>query len=229
MTLHIIFKRVQLIVLTLFYGLTMQAQTIEKYGTFFNDAIPVVLSGNKSIFTDERNTDEKPPGTHYYYNFRYIPPQGNEYRYTQGKAVYYQLDLSSPGNLIIHNWKTDYSAGPGFTTLYVLKKAQEGEAGDWSEGERSFKWVATFEEHDFLNPDFDPISLGMPEGASLGQAYLSIPNLSTGTYYIVTAGYKYSNGSILNGIIQTTVVADLVPSIPDEPDLKPESPNYSPI
>ena len=33
MTLHIIFKRVQLIVLTLFYGLTMQAQTIEKYGT----------------------------------------------------------------------------------------------------------------------------------------------------------------------------------------------------
>ena len=150
MTLHIIFKRVQLIVLTLFYGLTMQAQTIEKYGTFFDDAIPVVLSGNRSIFTDKRNTGEKPPGAYYYYNFRYIPPQGNEYRYTQGKAVYYQLDLSSPGNLIIHNWKTDYSAGPGYTTLYVLKKAQEGEAGDWSEGELSFKWVATFEEHDFF-------------------------------------------------------------------------------
>ena len=79
-----------------------------------------------------------------------LPPQGNEYRYTQGKAVYYQLDLSSPGNLIIHNWKTDYSAGPGYTTLYVLKKAQEGEAGDWSEGELSFKWVATFEEHEFF-------------------------------------------------------------------------------
>ena len=59
MTLHIIFKRVQLIVLTLFYGLTMQAQTIEKYGTFFDDAIPVVLSGNRSIFTDKRNTGEK--------------------------------------------------------------------------------------------------------------------------------------------------------------------------
>ena len=29
--------------------------------------------------------------------------------------------------------------------------------------------------------------------------------------------------------IQTTVIADLVPSIPDEPNLKPESPNYSPI
>ena len=56
MTLHIIFKRVQLIVLTLFYGLTMQAQTIEKYGTFFDDAIPVVLSGNRSIFTDKRTT-----------------------------------------------------------------------------------------------------------------------------------------------------------------------------
>lgn len=73
MTLHIIFKRVQLIVLTLFYGLTMQAQTIEKYGTFFDDAIPVVLSGNRSIFTDKRNTGEKPPGAYYYYNFRYIP------------------------------------------------------------------------------------------------------------------------------------------------------------
>ena len=92
MTLHIISSRVQLIVLTLFYGLTMQAQTIEKYGTFFDDAIPVVLSGNRSIFTDKRNTGEKPPGAYYYYNFRYIPPQGNEYRYTQGKAVYYQLD-----------------------------------------------------------------------------------------------------------------------------------------
>lgn len=64
MTLHIIFKRVQLIVLTLFYGLTMQAQTIEKYGTFFDDAIPVVLSGNRSIFTDKRNTGEKPPGAY---------------------------------------------------------------------------------------------------------------------------------------------------------------------
>lgn len=80
-----------------------------------------------------------------------------------------------------------------------------------------------------MDPDFDPISLGMPEGASLGQAYLSIPNLFAGTYYIVTAGYKYSNASIPNGTIQTTVIADLVPSIPDEPELKPERPNHSPI
>ena len=226
---HTILIRIQLIVLTLLYGMTVQAQTIEKYGTFFNDAIPVVLSGNRSIFTDKRNTDEKPSVKHYYYNFRYIPLQGNEYSYTQGKAVYYQLDLPLPGNLIIHNWKTDYSAGPGYTTLHVLRKTQKGETEDWSEGELSFKWVATFEEHDFMDPGFDPISLGMPERASSGQAYLSIPNLSTGTYYIVTAGYKYSNSSIPNGIIQTTVIADLVPSIPDEPELKPEKPNYSPM
>ena len=108
---HTILIRIQLIVLTLLYGMTVQAQTIEKYGTFFNDAIPVVLSGNRSIFTDKRNTDEKLSWTHYYYKFRYIPLQGNEYSYTQGKAVYYQLDLPLPGNLIIHNWKTDYSVG----------------------------------------------------------------------------------------------------------------------
>ena len=230
MTLHnTILKRIQLIVLALLYGLAARAQTTEKYGTFFDDAIPITLSGNKSTFTDRRNTDKKPSGSHFYYIFRYIPSQGSEYRYTQGKAVYYQLDLPLPGNLIIHNWKTDYSAGPGYTTLHVLRKTQKGETEDWSEGELSFKWVATFEEHDFMDPGFDPISLGMPEGASSGQAYLSIPNLSTGTYYIVTAGYKYSNGSIPNGTIQTTVIADLVPSIPDEPELKPERPNYSPI
>ena len=123
MTLHnTIIKRIQLIILTLLYGLAVQAQTTEKYGTFFDDAIPITISGNKSTFTDKRNTDEKPPGAHYYNIFHYIPPQGNEYRYTQGRAVYYQLNLPSPGNLIIHNWKTDYSAGPGFTTLHVLRK-----------------------------------------------------------------------------------------------------------
>ena len=67
---HTILIRIQLIVLTLLYGMTVQAQTIEKYGTFFNDAIPVVLSGNRSIFTDKRNTDEKPSVKRYYYNFR---------------------------------------------------------------------------------------------------------------------------------------------------------------
>ena len=51
---HTILIRIQLIVLTFLYGMTVQAQTIEKYGTFFNDAIPVVLSGNRSIFTDKR-------------------------------------------------------------------------------------------------------------------------------------------------------------------------------
>lgn len=155
MTLHnTILKRIQLIVLALLYGLAARAQTTEKYGTFFDDAIPITLSGNKSTFTDRRNTDKKPSGSHFYYIFRYIPPQGSEYRYTQGKAVYYQLDLPLPGNLIIHNWKTDYSAGPGYTTLHVLRKTQKGETEDWSEGELSFKWVATFEEHDFMDPGF---------------------------------------------------------------------------
>ena len=77
MTLHnTILKRIQLIVLALLYGLAARAQTTEKYGTFFDDAIPITLSGNKSTFTDRRNTDKKPSGSHFYYIFRYIPLKG---------------------------------------------------------------------------------------------------------------------------------------------------------
>lgn len=69
---------------------------------------------------------------------------------------------------------------------------------DWSEGDLYFKRVAMFEEMDFMSPDFNPVELGMPEGSSLGLAYLRVRNLPAGTYYIVVAGYKYMNASVPN-------------------------------
>ena len=65
--------------------------------------------------------------------------------------------------------------------------------------------------------------------ASHGAAYLHIPNLPAGTYFLIAAGYKGSNGSVRNGKIKTTIIADLSSGIPEEPDMKPEEINTCPI
>ena len=78
-------------------------------------------------------------------------------------------------------------------------------------------------------PDFDPEKLGIPEGASHGLAYIHLKNLPAGTYFIITAGYKYMNGSVPNGELGITIIADLSPGIPDEPEILPEEPDNSPV
>lgn len=216
-------KRIILLLMMVLLGWGAHAQTAEGRGTSYWDAIPVTFSTGKATFTDAHDTSTGPP---WYYTGIYVPREGGNYKYTEGRAIYYRMEMLAEGDMIIHNWN-DY--GVGFTTIFLLRPTQPGEKEDWSEGDLSFKRVATFEQMDFLNPDFHPEELGMPEGASLGHAYLHVPKLPAGTYYVVTAGYKYMNGSVPNGQLRTTFIADLPSGIPDEPDVKPLEPNHSPV
>lgn len=219
-------KRIILLLLATLFGVGLQAQTIEteKKGTSYEDAIPIAFPQGKEAFTDIRNTSEYPPP--YYYPARYISRESDTYTYTQGKAIYYRLDTSTSGDVIIHNWNSIHM---GFSTLFLLRPTKPNETEDWSEGDLSFKKVATFEPGDFMSPDFDPVELGMPEGSSFGLAYLRVRNLPAGTYYIVVAGYKYSNGSTPNGQLGTTLITDLSHEIPEEGGIKPEEPNNNPV
>lgn len=216
-------KRIIILLLAAFMIHELQAQTLEKYGTLYDDAIPVAFSKGKNVFTDLRDTSTGPP---HYYPCRYVPRDGTTYSYTQGGAIFYQMELASAGDVIIHNWN---SYRMGFSTIFLLRLTKSGEKKDWSEGGYSFKRVLTFEPGDFMSEGFDPVELGMPEGASLGLAYIRVRNLPAGIYFIVTAGYKYMNGSVPNGKLGTTIIADLSSTIPDEPETTPEDPNNCPI
>lgn len=216
-------KRIIFLLLAALFGLLLRAQTVENYGTSYTDAIPIVFTAGKATFTDVRNTQGGPP---WYNSCRYVSKEDGTYRYTQGGAIYYRMDTSAPGDVIIHNWNSNRM---GFSTIFLLQSIKSEELSDWSEGDLAFKRIATFEERDFLSPDFDPVELGMPEGSSMGLAYLHVRNLPADTYYIVVAGYKYMNGSVPNGQLGTTIIANLSSGIPDEPGVKPEEPNNSPI
>lgn len=211
-------KRIILLLMMLLFGWGVKAQTPNGSGTSYWDPIPVTFSSGKATFADVHDTSTGPP---WYYACRYVPRGDDTYRYTQGGAIYYRMETSAAGDVIIHNWN---SYRMGFSTIFLLRSAKSGETEDWSEGDLCFKWVAMFEEMDFMSPDFDPVELGMPEGSSLGLAYLHVRNLPAGIYYIVVAGFKYMNGSVPNGKLGTTIIADLSPGIPDEPEILPEEP-----
>lgn len=212
-------KRLILLLLTVFLGCGLQAQDAEKQGTSFQDAIPMSFSSGKSTFTDVRDT------RYGYFSCRYKAEGSDAYQYTKGGAVYYRMETSNSGDVIIHNWNSQLV---GFSTIFLLKLVEPDEEEDWSEGELSFKRVAMFEEADFNEPGFNPVEEGIPS-AMIGYGYLHIRQLPPGVYYIVSAGYKYSNASVPNGLLRTTVIADLLPGIPDEPDLQPEFPNNNPV
>lgn len=216
-------QRILLSLLAALFGVGLQAQTIEETGGWYGGAIPVVCSPGKTTFADVRNTQVGPP---WYSTCPYKPRESEEYKYTQGKAVFYRMETAAPGDVIIHNWN---SRGVGYTTLFLLRPALPGETEDWYTGDFYLKRVATFEELDFMSPDFDPVALGMPEGASWGNAYLRVRNLPAGTYYIVAAGYKYSNASVPNGQLGTTIITELSTEAPGEPSLIPELPNNCPV
>ena len=217
-------KRILFLLVAALFALALPAQTEEYTGRFYDEAIPVAFSSGKTIFTDLRNTAER-PSSYYYYYYRYIPLGSTTYKYTGGKALYYKMELSTSGNVVIHNWN---STGVGYTSLFLLRPTKPGEEEDWSEGDLSLKWVASFEELDFLNPDFNMEELGIPPNY-WGYAYLNVRNLPAGTYYVVTAGYKYSNASVPDGELGITIIADLASDIPSEPVLKPEEDNNSPV
>lgn len=211
-------KRIILLLLAAFFGLGLQAQTEEKDGTCYSDAIPVTFGMGKTTFTDVRNTQILPP---WYSTFTYQPIGSDTYQMTQGRAVFYRMEIPVSGDIIIHNWNSRL----GFSTLFVYRILSEIQPGSGIEKET----VAMFEERDCFSPDFDPDKLGIPEHASRGLAYLRLKNLSAGSYYIVTAGYKYYNGSVPNGELGITIIADLSPGIPPEPEIKPAKPDASPV
>ena len=62
-------KRIIFILLAVFWGLGLQAQTVEKDGTYYYDAIPVTFDIGKMIFTDVRDTRKVPP---WYNSFIYM-------------------------------------------------------------------------------------------------------------------------------------------------------------
>lgn len=66
-------KRFIILLLAAFTILELQAQSMEKCGTSYNDAIPVAFSKGKNVFTDLRDTSTGPPN---YYSCRYVPRDG---------------------------------------------------------------------------------------------------------------------------------------------------------
>ena len=216
-------KRIILLLMLVLFGWESQAQTTEGSGTSYWDPIQVTCSSGKATFEDVRDTSTGPP---WYYQCRYIPRDGDTYEYTQGRAIYYRMETSASGDVIIHNWN---SYRVGFSTIFLLRPVKPGEMEDWSEGDLYFKRVATFEIGDCMSPDFNPEKLGIPEGVSLGLAYLRVRNLPAGTYYIVVAGFKGMNGSVPNGRLGTTNITDLSSIIPGEPEVMPEEPNDCPV
>lgn len=218
-------KRFLFLLVAALFALALPAQTEKYTGRFYDEAIPISFSPGKSTFTDVRNTAKRPSPESYYYYYRYIPLGSTTYKYTGGKALYYKMELSHSGNVIIHNWN---STGVGYTSLFLLRPTKPGEEEDWAEGDLSLKWVASFEELGFLNPDFNMEELGIPP-AYWGYAYLNVRNLPAGTYYVVTAGYKYSNASVPDGGLGITIMADLAFNIPSEPVVKPEEVNNCPV
>lgn len=211
-------KRLILLLMLVLFGWECRAQTTEKNGTYYYDAIPVTFGIGKMTFTDVRDTQKVPP---WYGNFIYMPKGSSHYQKTEGRAVFYRMEIPVSGDVIVHNWNSRM----GFSSLFVYRLLSELQP----DSDVDIEEVAIFEEGDFMSPDFDPEELGIPEGVSPGLAYLHLKNLSAGTYFIITAGYKYSNGSVPNGELRTTIIADLSPGIPGEPEMKPEGPNDSPV
>lgn len=211
-------KRILFILLAVFFGMRLQAQTDEKDGTTYVAAVPVVPGIGETKFTDVRDTENGPP---WYYNYLYKTEGSDAYQRTQGRAVYYRLEMPMTGDVIIHNWNSLL----GYSTIFVERLISE----DHPESGIITEDVARFNEGDFLSPDFHPEDLGLPEYVSPGLAYLHLRNLPAGTYLIITAGYKYTNASQPNGKLRTNIIADLSPGIPDEPELMPEQPNNCPV
>lgn len=192
------------------------AQNPPKHGLGFIDAIPITLSVGKSSFSDTRNTSEAAYG-----QYRYLSPRTGTYEVTEGCAVYYRLQTTANGDIKIHNWGSETA----FTTLFLVAPIHPNEEPEWGYNSDAMYTVAMFERGDTY--DFDEV--GIPEHVSHGTAYLHVSNLPAGTYFIIAAGYKGSNGSVRNGNIQTNVIADLHYGIPEEPEMKPQKPNNCPM
>lgn len=212
-------KRILFFMIAVFLlSVVTYAQDTEKDGTAFQTAIPVVFTQGKTTFTDIRNTAGGPP---WYYTYLYKPMESDSYIWTQGRAVYYRVQMATSGDLKAHNW---YSPNLGFTTLFLVAPLDPTKEPGEIFNCDSVREVASFNVGDFCGPESD-----VPENVSHGLGYLHVRNLPAGTYYIIAAGYKNSNGSVPNGDLRTTIIADLISEIPGEPGLQPELPNYSPV
>ncbi len=205
-------KRLLFLCMLLLLGWESKAQEDEKRGSYYYDAIPIVLNSTLTEFTDVRNTEMA-----WYSSFIYQPDGSTEYKRTGGNAVFYRMENPVNRDVIVHNWNSRL----GFSTIFVYRILSEPVQGSRVDIET----VAVFEVMDFLKPGFNPEELGIPPTASPGLAYLHLKNLPPGSYFIVTAGYRYMNGSRPNGELGITVWAESPHGIPEEPAVKPERPN----
>lgn len=78
--------------------------------------------------------------------YLYKTEGSDAYQRTQGRAVYYRLEMPMAGDVIIHNWNSLL----GYSTIFVERLISEShpESGIITDD------VARFNEGDFLSPDF---------------------------------------------------------------------------
>lgn len=178
----------------------------EKLGRSFWDAIPIRFADGETTFTDVRDS--------YWYDYspyRYQADREGEYYQTYGNAVYYRLRLEYMSDVVIHNWE---SPEVNCSVLFLVAPVDPYAVPNRYYDCDSVSNVAVF--HGGEVPDFD--SLGAPLGTSRVLGYLRAERVPKGTYYIIVAGSKYSNGSIPNGLLRTTVTTSVCPFVPDETD-----------
>lgn len=196
----------------------MHAQEQEKDGSSLPNATPITFSSGQVSFTDVRNTEEGPP---WYYIYEYCSPSSGQYRWTEGRVVFYRFETKTKGDFIIHNW----GSGLGGTNLFLATPLDPSTPPEPDEYNYPVNMVAMSEAGSYHILD----ELNAPEYALETQGYIHIHDLPAGIYYIITGGYKASNASSRNGIIRTTITGSLAGETPEDPGLQPEHPNNNPV
>lgn len=200
------YRRLFIYLLLTFLGCIATYAAEEKLGRSFGDAIPIRFSDGETTFTDVRDS--------YWYDYspyRYQADREGEYYQTYGNAVYYRLRLEYMSDVVIHNWE---SPEVNCSVLFLVAPVDPYAVPNRYYDCDSVSNVAVF--HGGEVPDFD--SLGAPLGTSRVLGYLRAERVPKGTYYLIVAGSKYMNGSIPNGLLRTTVTANVCPFVPDETD-----------
>lgn len=181
--------------LTFFYCIPASAQNTEKMGRSFWDAIPISLTSGEPSFTDIRDSD-----WHNYSCYPYYYPEDGKLYNTYGSAIFYRLNLEYTSDITIHNWE---SPEVNCSTIFVVAPNDPYTNPGFNYNCDSVHNAALFLGG--VVEDFE--SLNAPPGTSCVLGYLHVNRLSPGTYYIITAGSTYMNGSVPNGLIRTTVTA----------------------
>lgn len=196
------------LILTVFFGSISQAQSP---GSSFKEAIPVEFSSENTVFTDTKDTRD-----YDYYNYQYRLEENGKFTYTDGSVVFYRLQITEEESITIHNWG---SPTLGFSTIFLVEPKDPTVIPDYEYNCDFVTDVALSK----MGDRYDLEKLNAPTDACEGQGYIHLERLPAGTYYIITGGYKGSNGSMNNGLLRTTVILGSNSTDPEKPD--PEEPD----